>query len=76
MLDVIAEEGLVERAAARGEYMLGQLRELQAQHEPIGDVRGRGLLIGLELVEESEGADRPTLSARRSRASATSAASP
>jgi 2,2-dialkylglycine decarboxylase (pyruvate) len=54
VLDVIAEEGLVERAASRGEYMLGQLRELQGQHEAIGDVRGRGLLIGLELVEDRE----------------------
>jgi 2,2-dialkylglycine decarboxylase (pyruvate) len=54
VLDVIAEEGLVERAAARGDYMLARLRELQAQHEPIGDVRGRGLLLGLELVEDRD----------------------
>ena len=54
VLDVIAEEGLVERARARGGYMLGRLRELQAEHEQIGDVRGRGLLIGVELVEDSE----------------------
>jgi 2,2-dialkylglycine decarboxylase (pyruvate) len=54
VLDVIAEEGLVERAAARGAYMLERLRELQAEHEPIGDVRGRGLLIGVELVEDRE----------------------
>jgi 2,2-dialkylglycine decarboxylase (pyruvate) len=54
VLDVIAEEGLVERAAARGEYMLARLRELQAAHEPIGDVRGRGLLVGLELVDDRD----------------------
>jgi 2,2-dialkylglycine decarboxylase (pyruvate) len=54
VLDVVAEEDLVGRAAARGEYMLARLRDLQAQHEPIGDVRGRGLLIGLELVEDRE----------------------
>jgi 2,2-dialkylglycine decarboxylase (pyruvate) len=54
VLDVIAEEGLVERAAARGEYMLARLRELQAEHEAIGDVRGRGLLVGLELVEDRD----------------------
>ena len=77
VLDVIAEEGLVERAAARGEYMLARLRELQAQHEPIGDVRGRGLLVGLELVEDREtrGARRRARR-RRDPASATSAASP
>ena len=40
-LDVIAEEGLVERTRARGEYMLDRLRELQSRYEQIGDVRGR-----------------------------------
>ena len=64
VLDVIAEEGLVERAAARGEYMLARLRELQTEHEPIGDVRGRGLLIGLELVEDRE-TQEPRRRARR-----------
>ncbi|HSK17200.1 MAG TPA: aspartate aminotransferase family protein [Gaiellaceae bacterium] len=54
VLDVIAEEGLVERASARGERMLACLRELQARHECVGDVRGRGLLVGLELVEHRE----------------------
>jgi 2,2-dialkylglycine decarboxylase (pyruvate) len=54
VLDVVADEGLVERAAARGAYMLARLGELQAEHEAIGDVRGRGLLLGLELVEDRE----------------------
>jgi 2,2-dialkylglycine decarboxylase (pyruvate) len=54
VLDVIEEEGLVARAAARGEYLLGRLRELQERHEQIGDVRGRGLLVGLELVTDRE----------------------
>jgi 2,2-dialkylglycine decarboxylase (pyruvate) len=54
VLDVIQEEGLVERARSRGEYLLERLRELQGEHEQIGDVRGRGLLAGLELVEDRE----------------------
>jgi 2,2-dialkylglycine decarboxylase (pyruvate) len=54
VLDVIAEEGLVEQAGARGAVLLGRLRELQAEHEAVGDVRGRGLLVGLELVEDRE----------------------
>jgi 2,2-dialkylglycine decarboxylase (pyruvate) len=54
VLDVIEEEGLVERARERGEYLLARLRELQRAHEQIGDVRGRGLLVGLELVEDRE----------------------
>ena len=52
VLDVIEEEGLVERARERGDYLLTALRELQARHEQIGEVRGRGLLVGLELVED------------------------
>lgn len=54
VLDVIEEEGLVGQARQRGDYLLGRLRELQTEHEQIGDVRGRGLLVGLELVEERE----------------------
>jgi 2,2-dialkylglycine decarboxylase (pyruvate) len=54
VLEVIEEERLVERARKQGEYLLGRLRELQAAHEQIGDVRGRGLLVGLELVEDRE----------------------
>jgi 2,2-dialkylglycine decarboxylase (pyruvate) len=54
VLEVIEEEQLVERARERGEYLLQRLRELQAAHEQIGDVRGRGLLAGIELVEDRE----------------------
>ena len=54
-LDVIAEEGLVSRAAELGEYLLERLRSM-ARHLPIiGDVRGIGLLVGVELVD-AEGA--------------------
>jgi 2,2-dialkylglycine decarboxylase (pyruvate) len=54
VLEAIEEDGLVAEAAEAGEYLLGQLRELQAQHEQIGDVRGRGLLVGMELVEDRD----------------------
>ena len=54
VLAVIEEERLVEGARERGEYLLERLRELQAKHEQVGDVRGRGLLVGLELVEDRE----------------------
>src|SRR6266550_6768784 len=54
VLEAIEEERLVERAREQGEYLLGRLRELQTAYEQIGDVRGRGLLVGLELVEDRE----------------------
>ena len=50
VLDVIKEEGLVERAAERGDQLMRALRGLQDEHEQVGEVRGRGLLVGLELV--------------------------
>jgi 2,2-dialkylglycine decarboxylase (pyruvate) len=43
---------LVEQARLRGEYLMTRLRELQKRHEPVGDVRGQGLLVGVELVED------------------------
>jgi 2,2-dialkylglycine decarboxylase (pyruvate) len=54
VIEVIEQEGLVDRARERGEYLLARLRELQDLHEQVGDVRGRGLLVGLELVEERD----------------------
>lgn len=52
VINVIEEEGLVEQARQRGEYLLVRLQELQQRHEQIGDVRGKGLLVGIELVED------------------------
>jgi 4-aminobutyrate aminotransferase-like enzyme len=50
VLDAIKEEGLQERADIVGHYLLDQLKKLQHNHEIIGEVRGRGLFIGVELV--------------------------
>jgi 2,2-dialkylglycine decarboxylase (pyruvate) len=52
VINVIEEEGLVEQTRQRGNYLLAKLRELQQRHEQIGDVRGKGLLVGIELVED------------------------
>src|SRR5215831_5856453 len=52
VINVIEEEGLVEQARQRGAYLMERLRELQTHHEHIGDVRGKGLLVGIELVED------------------------
>ncbi len=52
VLDVIADERLQDHARVTGERLLAGLRELATRHEPIGDVRGMGLFVGLELVRE------------------------
>ncbi len=51
---IIIEENLVDNAAKMGEYFLGKLHELADKHNIIGDVRGTGLLVGFELVEDRE----------------------
>lgn len=56
-IEIIEDEGLVENAASVGSYALGRLEELKAQTPAIGDVRGRGLLLGVEMVRP--GTDEP-----------------
>ena len=53
-IDIIEEEGLVERAAELGSHAMARLAELQARTDCIGDVRGRGLLIGIEIVSDRD----------------------
>ena len=57
VLDVIARDGLVSRAAEAGARLEGGLRELMAEHACVGDVRGRGLLLGLEVVADRASMD-------------------
>src|SRR5476649_642627 len=52
VLKVIADEQLVERANRMGTYLRSSLEQLQQRHEAIGDVRGLGLLLGVELVQD------------------------
>lgn len=54
VIEVIESEHLVEQAKQRGAYLLTRLQDLQERHEQIGDVRGKGLLVGIELVEDRE----------------------
>ena len=51
-LEIIADEGLVENTRRQGERALQRLREMRERHPLIGDVRGRGLLLGVELVTD------------------------
>jgi 2,2-dialkylglycine decarboxylase (pyruvate) len=54
VLSVIERDGLCAAAARRGQQLRDGLRKLQESHECIGDVRGRGLLQGIELVTDRE----------------------
>ena len=49
---VLQEEHLVEHAAELGNWAISELRKLQERHPLIGDVRGQGLMIGIELVRD------------------------
>ena len=52
VLETIQKEGLLERARSMGTYMRDRFLELQSRHEAIGDVRGLGMLLGVELVKD------------------------
>lgn len=52
---VIQEEGLVERSAQMGEKMMQGLREIQSRHDLLSDVRGQGLMIGVEFSMDEVG---------------------
>ncbi len=54
VLDVIEDEGLVDRAARIGEVIRGRMQEWQRRHPQIGDVRGLGAMLAIELVEDPE----------------------
>lgn len=51
---IIEEENLLENTVQMGEHMLDRLRELQESHAVIGEVRGKGLFLGAELVADRE----------------------
>jgi 2,2-dialkylglycine decarboxylase (pyruvate) len=54
VLDVVERDGLVAQAAARGERLRQGLLSLQQKYDCVGDVRGRGLLLGLEIVVDRQ----------------------
>lgn len=53
-IEIIEDEGLVENASKLGQYALDRLDALKNNHASIGDVRGRGFLIGIELVTDKD----------------------
>ena len=51
---IIEDENLLENVTKQGEYFLERLHELKDKHPIIGDVRGKGLFLGLELVKDRD----------------------
>ena len=54
VIDIIQEERLLENATKQGAHILKRLEELKQHCEIVGDVRGKGLMIGVEIVEDKE----------------------
>ena len=68
VLEIVVRDRLAERAREMGEYLRAGLLSLQQRHECIGDVRGAGLLVGLDLVHDrASKAPAPELAQRVSR---------
>ncbi len=53
-LNVIEEEGLLTQADDTGNFIMDAMAEMQARHPSIGDVRGRGLMVGVEFVQNRD----------------------
>jgi len=53
-LEILREERLVENSAKVGNFIMKELHEMSEEHELIGEARGKGLMIGVELVKDHE----------------------
>ncbi len=62
-IGIIEKEGLLEQASVTGQYAMKKLRSIQERYPSIGDVRGLGLMIGIEFVTSSGEADTAGLNA-------------
>lgn len=57
-LQVIRREGLLARAADTGAFVMDAMTEMQSRHPSIGDIRGRGLMVGVEFVKDHQTKER------------------
>ncbi len=57
-MEVIENEGLLAQSAETGDYILSRLRAMQENHPSMGDVRGRGLMIGVEFIKDHKTKER------------------
>ncbi len=53
-MQIIEDENLLDNVKIQGEYLLGRLNELKDKYDVIGDVRGKGLFCGFEMVKDRE----------------------
>lgn len=67
-LEVLREEHLIENSATRGADLLARLKKLEETSPRVGEVRGRGLMIGLELVKDRASKEPAADEAKRVRA--------
>ncbi|MHA6688402.1 aminotransferase class III-fold pyridoxal phosphate-dependent enzyme [Mesorhizobium sp. A556] len=65
VLDVIERDGLRRNASEIGAYLIKRFREMQARYEVIGDVRGMGLFLGIELVNDRKTKEPATALAKK-----------
>ena len=56
----VLKDGIMRNAEVVGDYLMGRLRGLMDKHQIIGDVRGKGLMIGVELVRDRQTKERAT----------------
>ena len=59
MLDVFEEEGILERSLTLGEHMMKRLAEMAGRWSAIGDVRGLGSMVAMELFRSENGKRAP-----------------
>jgi len=64
VLDVIKSEHLLENSAKQGNYIIRRLREMAEKYSVIGDVRGKGLLVGFEVVKDMKKKESGAIDAR------------
>ncbi|GLV56585.1 acetylornithine aminotransferase [Dictyobacter sp. S3.2.2.5] len=67
-IEVLQDEGIIQHAAEMGQWVLPALRELQQRFPLIGDVRGQGLMLGIELVKDRQTKEPAAAEAARMRA--------
>ena len=61
-IEVLQEEKLLENSLLMGDYLMGELRGLQKKYPVMGDVRGRGLMVGIEFTDSEGNPDAATAS--------------